>query len=278
MIRENRSGINIGNITDTTDLRFIKLCTVDNNRALPDKPEKRWEMKSSNEIVTRLQQSADPVRAEHSQGFFKTGPGEYGEGDLFLGIRVPLIRKLVRVSGDLELSVVEELLYSKWHEVRLFALLSMVQAFRKGSEKEKDNIYNLYMSNTHRINGWDLVDTTAPHIAGAYLWDGHRQPLYDFAVSDSLWKRRIAILSTQHFIRKDSFEDTFKISEILLTDKEDLIHKAVGWMLREVGKRNSKEEENFLRSHYTEMPRTMLRYAIEKFEPELRKKYLKGTV
>ncbi len=235
-------------------------------------------MKSSNEIVTRLQQSADPVRAEHSQGFFKTGPGEYGEGDLFLGIRVPLIRKLVRVSGDLELSVVEELLYSKWHEVRLFALLSMVQAFRKGSEKEKDNIYNLYMSNTHRINGWDLVDTTAPHIAGAYLWDGHRQPLYDFAVSDSLWKRRIAILSTQHFIRKDSFEDTFKISEILLTDKEDLIHKAVGWMLREVGKRNSKEEENFLRSHYTEMPRTMLRYAIEKFEPELRKKYLKGTV
>ncbi len=184
----------------------------------------------------------------------------------------------MRVSGDLELSVVEELLYSKWHEVRLFALLSMVQAFRKGSEKEKDNIYNLYMSNTHRINGWDLVDTTAPHIAGAYLWDGHRQPLYDFAVSDSLWKRRIAILSTQHFIRKDSFEDTFKISEILLTDKEDLIHKAVGWMLREVGKRNSKEEENFLRSHYAEMPRTMLRYAIEKFEPELRKKYLKGIV
>lgn len=234
-------------------------------------------MKSSNEIVLRLQQFADPVRAEHSQGFFKTGPGQYGEGDLFLGVRVPLIRKLVRVSGDLELSVMEELLCSKWHEVRLFALLSMVQAFRKGSEKGKHSIYKLYMSNTHLVNGWDLVDSTAPHITGAYLWDRHRQPLYDFAVSHSLWKRRIAILSTQYFIRKDSFEDTFKISEILLTDKEDLIHKAVGWMLREVGKRNLKEEENFLRSHYTEMPRTMLRYAIEKFEPELRKKYLKGT-
>ncbi len=235
-------------------------------------------MKDSHKIVLLLQKSADPARAQHSQRFFKTGPGEYGEGDLFLGVRVPHIRKLVREFRGIELSSMEELLFSELHEVRLFSLLSMAEAFKRGSEKEKYNIYKLYMGNSHRVNSWDLVDSSAPHIAGAYLWNMDRKPLYDFAAADSLWKRRIAMISTQYFIRKDSFEDTLNISEILIADKEDLIHKAVGWMLREVGKRNLQVEVDFLRAQYKGMPRTMLRYAIERFEQELRIKFLKGTV
>lgn len=235
-------------------------------------------MKDSHKIVLLLQESADPVRAEHSQKFFRTGPGEYGEGDLFLGVRVPLIRKLVREFRGIELSSMEEMLFSELHEVRLFSLLSMVEAFNRGSEREKKSIYKLYMGNSHRVNSWDLVDSSAPHIAGAYLWNMSRKPLYDFAAADSLWKRRIAIISTQYFIRKESFQDTLNISELLIADKEDLIHKAVGWMLREVGKRNHHVEVDFLKVHYKEMPRTMLRYAVEKFEEELRIGFLKGTV
>ncbi len=235
-------------------------------------------MKDSHRIVLLLQESADPVRAEHSQRFFRTGPGEYGEGDLFLGVRVPQIRKLVREFKGIELSSLEEMLFSEWHEVRLFSLISMVEAFKMGSSKEKSSIYKLYMGNSHRVNSWDLVDSSAPYIAGAYLWNKSRKPLYDFAAANSLWKRRIAIISTRYFIRKDAFEETLSISELLLADKEDLIHKAVGWMLREVGKRNHQIEVDFLRVHYKKMPRTMLRYSIEKFEQELRIRFLKGTV
>ncbi len=236
------------------------------------------KMSSADQVISGLKKFADPVRAEHCQKFFKTGPGEYGEGDLFLGLRVPQTRKLVKVFRGLELSAMEELLQSKWHEARLFALLAMTDAFNRGSDKERTDIYTVYMSNTDKINSWDLVDSSAPHIAGAYLWNRDRQPLYDFAVSDSLWKRRIAIISTQHFIRKNSFDDTLKIADMLLGDKEDLIHKAVGWMLREVGSKNTKKEEEFLKSRYMRMPRTMLRYAIEKFEPDRRKMYLKGLI
>lgn len=235
-------------------------------------------MKKVEELISELKKLADPVRAAHSQKFFKTGPGEYGEGDLFLGLRVPQTRKLVRAFRGLELQAMEELLQSKWHEARLFALLSMVDTFNRGADKERTDIYAVYMTNSDRVNGWDLVDSSAPHIAGAYLWDRDRQPLYDFAVSGSLWERRIAIISTQHFIRKDSFDDTLKITDMLLNDEEDLIHKAVGWMLREVGNRNTKREEEFLKLRYMKMPRTMLRYAIEKFEPDRRKMYLKGSI
>ena len=154
----------------------------------------------------------------------------------------------------------------------------MVKAFKRGSAKEKNNIYRLYMDNSHRVNSLDLVDTSAPHISGDYLWNMDRKPLYDFAAADSLWKRRIAMISTRYFIRIDSFEDTLNISEILIADKEDLIHKAAGWMLREVGKRNIQVEVDFLRAQYKGMPRTMLRYAIERFEQELRIKFLKATV
>ncbi|MCK5130894.1 MAG: DNA alkylation repair protein [Candidatus Sabulitectum sp.] len=235
-------------------------------------------MSRAEEAIFELRKLTDPVRAEHSQTFFKTGPGEYGEGDLFLGVRVPQTRKLVRAFSGLELSAMEELLQSKWHEARLFSLLSMVDAFKRGTDREKADIYNVYMSNTGRVNGWDLVDSSAPHIAGAYLWDRDRQPLYDFAVSNSLWKRRIAIIATQYFIRRNSFDDTLEIAEALLNDKEDLIHKAVGWMLREVGNRNMKVEEDFLNPRYMKMPRTMLRYAIEKIQPDRRKMYLKGLI
>lgn len=235
-------------------------------------------MNKVKDVISELNKLADPVRAAHSQKFFKTGPGEYGKGDLFLGLRVPQTRKLVRAFRGLELQAMEELLQSKWHEARLFALLSMVDTFKRGSNTEKEDICKLYMSNSDRANGWDLVDSSAPHIAGAYLWNRDRQPLYDFAVSDSLWKRRIAIISTQHFIRKNSFDDTLKIADMLLDDKEDLIHKAVGWMLREVGNRNTEREEEFLKLRYMKMPRTMLRYAIEKFEPGRRKMYLKGLI
>ncbi|MCK5785756.1 MAG: DNA alkylation repair protein [Candidatus Sabulitectum sp.] len=235
-------------------------------------------MGKCSEIINSLQRSTDPVRAEHSQGFFKTGPGEYGEGDLFLGVRVPIIRKLVREFRGLDLIDMEELLNSKWHEVRLFTLLSMVDSFKRHPGRGREEIYNLYMSNTNRVSSWDLVDSSAPHISGAYLWDRSRQPLYDFAVSDSLWKHRIAVISTQHFIRKQSFDDTLKIAELLIDDKEDLIHKAVGWMLREVGKRDLRVEEDFLSSLYKKMPRTMLRYAIEKFDSNRRRSYLQGSI
>lgn len=241
-------------------------------------------MKSKNridwtsEISSELRKLAEPERAKTHQRFFKTGKGEYGEGDMFLGIRVPHIRKLVRKFRGLTLEDTEKLLHSRWHEERLFALLVLVDSYKRDDGKLKEKIYNLYMSSTQWINNWDLVDLSAPHIPGAWLFNRDRKPLYEFAESSDLWKKRIAILSTQHFIRKNDYTDTLAISEKLLQDNHDLIHKAVGWMLREVGKRNLESEEKFLRKHYMNMPRTMLRYAIEKFPEEKRQKYLKGKI
>ncbi len=217
------------------------------------------------------------MAAKH-QKFFKTGKGEYGEGDKFIGVRVPLIRKLLREFRGLSLEEIKTLLFSPWHEERLFALLMMDDSFKRGDDKRKEEIYTLFMNSTSQINNWDLVDSSAAYIAGAWLFDRERTPLFQFAESDNLWKRRIAIISTQYFIRKNDFEDTLRISEILLKDKEDLIHKAVGWMLREVGNRNMHTEERFLKKHYKRMPRTMLRYAIEKFPEEKRQIYLKGLI
>lgn len=231
-----------------------------------------------NDISRELRELAEPKRAETHQRFFKTGKGEYGEGDMFLGIRVPHVRKLVKEFRGLSLNDTKKLLHSRWHEERMFALLALVDSFKKADGKLGKDIYDLYMGSTQWINNWDLVDLSAPQISGAWLFDRDRKPLHEFAESNDLWKRRIAIISTQHFIRKNDYTDTLAISEKLLEDNHDLIHKAVGWMLREVGNRNLEAEEKFLGKHYMSMPRTMLRYAIEKFPEEKRQKYLKGKI
>ncbi len=230
------------------------------------------------EIPRRLREIAEPDRAAKHQRFFKTGKGEYGEGDKFIGVRVPLIRKLVREFRGLSPQETKTLLFSSWHEERLFALLLMCDSFDRGDDERKEEIYNLFMNSTSQINNWDLVDSSAPYIAGAWLFERDRTSLYKFAGSEKLCERRIGIISTQYFIRKNDYADTMRIAEILLEDREDLIHKAVGWMLREVGNRNMKTEEIFLKKYYSKMPRTMLRYAIEKFPEEKRQRYLKGLI
>lgn len=233
---------------------------------------------TSQEIKKRLRRFASAEKARLLQGFFKTGPGQYGEGDLFLGVMVPQIRKVAREFQDAHLSEVRNLLASPYHEDRLLALLLLVGRFSRGDEATRTTIYTLYLKNTKYINNWDLVDLSAPNIVGAYLLDKSRKPLYAFAKSNDLWKRRIAILATARFIKQNDFDDTLRISKILLMDEHDLLHKAVGWMLREVGKRDLATEERFLRRHYTKMPRTMLRYAIERFPEAKRLRYLNGQV
>jgi 3-methyladenine DNA glycosylase AlkD len=227
-------------------------------------------------IKEEFRKLGNTEQAKHLQKYFKTEQGEYGEGDIFLGIRVPIIRKIAKKYSTLSISDAAEFLKSPIHEERLFALIILVELFRKKDEKNQEKIYELYLINTKYINNWDLVDVSAPHIVGAYLFTRDKKPIYMLARSENLWERRIAIMSTLYFIRNDEFNGTLKIAEILLKDTEDLIHKAVGWMLREIGKKDYKVEEEFLRKYYQEMPRTMLRYAIEKFPEEKRKSYLKG--
>ncbi|HLM68861.1 MAG TPA: DNA alkylation repair protein [Longimicrobium sp.] len=229
-------------------------------------------------VHDRLQQLADPEDALFLQRYFRTGPGEYGEGDRFLGIRVPVLRKLVREYRGLPLDAIAELLRSPWHEARLLALLLLADAYARGAAEAREAIYRLYLSQTAQVNNWDLVDLSAPQIVGAHLEAGDRGVLERLARSESLWERRIAILATQHFIRRGDFGTTLRIAEMLVDDGHDLIHKAVGWMLREVGNRDRAAEEAFLRRHHRTMPRTMLRYAIEKFPPDLRQAYLRGEM
>lgn len=216
--------------------------------------------------------------ATQSQRFFKTGPGEYSEGDQFLGIRVPVLREQAKKFEHTPLSEIQKLLESPFHEERLCALLILVRKFTKGNPEEQTKIYTLYLENTQHINNWDLVDLSAYKIIGPYLEHKDRHPLHQLAQSASLWERRIAIISTFHFIRNHQFDETLAISEQFLNDSEDLIHKAVGWMLREIGKRDLEVEETFLKQHYQQMPRTMLRYAIEKFPAPKRQAYLKGHI
>jgi len=230
------------------------------------------------DIRKRLRGLADSVIAEHSQRFFKTGKGEYGEGDKFLGIRVPVLRKQAKQCQNLSLNEIKDLLQSSFHEERLGALFMLVARFSRGNSEEKTVIFELYLKHTKYINNWDLVDSSAHHIVGAYLEKRDKQPIYKLAQSDNLWERRIAMLSTFHQIKKNDFDDALKIATILKNDREDLIHKAVGWMLREIGKRNISVEKAFLKEHYKEMPRTMLRYAIEKFPEPDRKNYLAGQI
>ena len=230
------------------------------------------------QIQARLFELANPEVARGSQRFFKTGPGQYGEGDVFLGIKVPLIRKLAGEFPAVRPAEAARLLNSPHHEARLLALVFLVRAFGKGSAAERQKIYDLYLAATHHINNWDLVDASAPYIVGAHLAGRERAPLYRLAQSDSLWERRIAIVATFHFIRGGESRDTLGIAERLLADREDLIHKATGWMLRELGKRDLAALEPFLQRHYPVMPRTMLRYAIERFPEERRQAYLRGMV
>lgn len=233
---------------------------------------------TNQKIKERLKQLANKKKAEVLQRFFKTGPGEYGEGDVFLGIKVPDLRKVAKDFQDISTEDVIVLLESAIHEERLLALLVLVRKYVKGNETAKKRIYRLYLKKTKFINSWDLVDGSAHHIVGDYLMDKNKAPLYRLAKSEDLWERRIAILATFYFIKHGKYEETLKIARILLTDREDLIHKAVGWMLREIGKRDMIFEEMFLKQHYKKMPRTMLRYAIEKFPEPKRQQYLKGKV
>jgi 3-methyladenine DNA glycosylase AlkD len=229
-------------------------------------------------INKRLQKLADKETAETLQKFFKTGPGEYGEGDIFLGIRVPELRKLAKKYQDIPTEAAIELLLSPIHEKRLLALFIIIHKYNQGNENKKKEIYELYLHYSCYVNSWDLVDGSAAHIVGAFLMDKSKAPLYRLAASKNLWQRRIAIIATFHFIKNGQFSEILKISKLLLADKQDLIHKAVGWMLREVGKRDMLTAEAFLQEHYRVMPRTMLRYAIEKFPEPHRQKYLKGKI
>ena len=222
-----------------------------------------------------LQKLADTEKAKTLQRFFKTGKGEYGEGDVFLGITVPDQRKIAKKHSDSTLKEVQKLLSGKIHEHRLTALLILVIKYNKADERGKKEIVDFYLKNTKNINNWDLVDLSADKILGAYLIDKDKSILYKLVRSDNLWDRRIAIMATFHFIKNGKFKDTLKISGMLLNDKHDLIHKAVGWMLRETGKREQATEERFLKKYYKNMPRTMLRYATEQFDENKRKFYLK---
>lgn len=230
------------------------------------------------DINKYLLKLANKKVAAHSQRFFKTGEGEYGYGDKFLGIRVPVLRKTVGLYQDTSLTKVKTLLKSEYHEIRLFALLLLVQQFKNADYKKQEKIFNLYLKHTQYINNWDLVDSSAPNIIGAYLFDKERTILYELVQSNRLWDRRIAIMSCFYFIKNEQYTDAMKLSKLLLNDQEDLIHKAAGWMLREIGNRDNDIEEYFLRLYYKQMPRTMLRYAIEKFSPTRRQAYLHGRI
>ena len=229
-------------------------------------------------IQPKIKGLANKKNAEVAQRFFKTGPGEYGEGDIFIGIRVPVLRALAKEYQTITVKEAEHLLKSPIHEERLLALFILIRIYSKAEEIIKKAIYELYLKNTKFINNWDLVDSSAEYIVGDFLLDKGKNPLYQLARSKNLWERRISIMSTFCFIKRRQYSETVKVAKALLNDKEDLIHKAVGWMLREVGKRDLSLEEEFLKAHYKEMPRTMLRYAIEKFPETKRQGYLKGKI
>ncbi len=231
------------------------------------KKENSCELKG---LISDLNSLADPEQAENLSRFFKTGRGQYGEGDLFLGIKVPVQRSLVKKFKALSLDDAIKLLKSKYHEHRLVALLLMVYRFEKvADEVEQKEIFEAYLANVKYINNWDLVDLSAPNIIGGFLISRNRDILFKLAVSDDLWEKRISVLATYAFIKRGEVKDTFAIADLLMKDKHDLIHKAAGWMLREAGKRVSeKEEKRFLETRYKSMPRTMLRYAIERFSEE----------
>ena len=227
------------------------------------------------ELLQDLENLKNPKKAKTLSGFFKTGNGQYGEGDVFLGISVPDQRAAAKKHLSLNFQELNSLLKSKIHEHRLTALLILAEKYRKSGMDTKKKILDFYFKNMKYVNNWDLVDSTADKIVGSYLADKNKSVLYRLTKSKNVWERRISIISTFYFIRNNKFGDTLRISELLLHDRHDLIHKAVGWMLREIGKRDQYAEERFLRKHCKEMPRTMLRYAIERFDEKKRMSYLK---
>jgi 3-methyladenine DNA glycosylase AlkD len=237
---------------------------------------------SLNVMIAAIQRELDGLgdasRAATLQRFFKTGPGEYAAGDRFRGIRVPILRGLARKYQDVSLAAAERLLQSTFHEDRLLALLILIRHYQRGGQVIRDKVHRLYLKNTRFVNNWDLVDVSAPHLVGHYLRDHPNDTLIRLAASGNLWERRLAIMATFHFIKQQDFDETLRIARLLLADPEDLIHKAVGWMLREVEKRDTSVAEDFLQKHYRHMPRTMLRYAIERLPEARRQAYLKGTV
>jgi 3-methyladenine DNA glycosylase AlkD len=229
-------------------------------------------------IKKDLEDLSDPAKAKFLPRFFKTLPGGYAEGDIFIGVTVPKVRTVAGKYRDLPTTQAKRLLHSGIHEHRLTALLILVDKFAKADAAGRKSIVKFYLDNLKHVNNWDLVDLSADKILGAYLFDKDRTILYELCDSSHLWSQRVSIMSTFFFIRKGQFDDTFRLAERMLNHKHDLIHKAVGWMLRETGKRDRKAEERFLKKHYKAMPRTMLRYAIEKFSQEEQHRYLKGLV
>jgi 3-methyladenine DNA glycosylase AlkD len=234
--------------------------------------------KSLTELKTKIRLLADKEVAETMRWFFKTGKGDYGEGDKFVGLKVPTQRKLAKEYYDLTLPDVSRLLKSPIHEERLISLFILVDKYQKADDKARTQIFNFYLKNRKGINNWDLVDLSAPNIVGKNLFEQDKSILFKFALSKNLWERRIAILATLEFIKNGDYRTTLQLSKILLNDEHDLIHKAVGWMLREIGKKDLTVEEKFLRANYKKMPRTMLRYSIEKFPEGKRRKYLQGKI
>ena len=233
---------------------------------------------SYSDCLISIHNLANKNRARISASFFKTGPGQYGEGDIFIGVTVPETRRVAKQFSRLSLLEVKKLLKSKIHEERLLALLILAQQFSHGDDQIRIKIFNFYQQNIKQVNNWDLVDLSADKIVGAYLLDKPTDWLFVLAQSKNLWERRIAIVSTFYFIKQNKFNDTLALAEILLKDTHDLIHKAVGWMLREVGKRDQLVLDKFLSRHYQQMPRTMLRYAIERLAENKRQAYLKNMV
>ncbi|MFZ2523194.1 MAG: DNA alkylation repair protein [Minisyncoccia bacterium] len=231
-------------------------------------------MEEMEKLVSELKKLGNPKKAKASSWFFKTGKGQYGEGDVFLGVTVPEQRKIAKNFFSLSISEIQKLLDSEIHEARLTGLLILVSQYKKTDDRNKKKIVNFYLKNSKKINNWDLVDSSAPYILGDYLLKNNRGILYKYVRSKNLWQRRISIVSTMALISKGHFDDTLRVSTLLLTDKEDLIHKAVGWMLREVGKKSENTLENFLLENVSIMPRTTLRYAIERFSEQDRKKFL----
>lgn len=225
-----------------------------------------------------LRSEADPTDAVNLQRFFKTGPGQYGEGDRFLGVRVPALRRLARAYRGLGVADALTLLQSEWHEERLLGLLLLVGLYQRGEDGDRQAVYDTYLAHTRHINNWDLVDASAEHIVGPHVHPDHPAMLERLARSPDLWERRIAMLATFHWIKRGEFAPALRIARLLLDDRHDLIHKAVGWMLREIGKRDRSVEVAFLREHHADMPRTALRYAIEHFPERERKRYLAGTI
>lgn len=226
-------------------------------------------------VLNELLSVANPEKALFLQRFFKTGPGQYAEGDVFLGLVVPLTRSIAKANKQTPLPELQKLMESKYHEARLCALLIVTEQFKKASAPERKALYDFYLKNARRINNWDLVDVTCPHVVGAYLLDKDRSRLYELVGSDNLWEQRIAMVSTVTFIRNREYTDTLALAERLMNHPHDLMHKAVGWMLREVGKKDRDTLTDFLELHATRLPRTALRYAIEHYPEEQRQYFLK---